>query len=369
MDRRLPRLADARRQDPASSVSVRGLPDRGRVVCHGFIESVTYAPGQPGGCLHRGRGRPRCARQQDLAAKTRGAGQSPRARHPAAQTAQRRPRPGQCSPARPSLPAPGASGRPVPRTGSAWSGWDAAASPESTPAPNSAWRAWSPSVTACPPCSIPATKYSPARRSNDLAREVRASSPAGPGRAGTASRTSPAGAGLRSSSPPGSSAHRRASSPKATRPRPDCTVPATATSTCSKAPAGSRASPRASSPAWCSWSLSRSPANCPWPLIASLAAAAVFTVVRLVQRKPLTQALAGIVGVGISAWLANSTGKAEDFYVLGVLHQRRLHRGHGASPSPSAGRSPGCSSASSGTKAWTGGRIPPGSRPTRSAPG
>ncbi len=37
-------MADAPRQDPASSVSVRGLPDRGRVLCHGFIESVTYAP-------------------------------------------------------------------------------------------------------------------------------------------------------------------------------------------------------------------------------------------------------------------------------------------------------------------------------------
>ncbi|MET1021516.1 MAG: DUF3159 domain-containing protein [Arthrobacter sp.] len=54
-------------------------------------------------------------------------------------------------------------------------------------------------------------------------------------------------------------------------------------------------------------------------LILSLAAAAVFTVVRLVQRKPLTQALAGIAGVGISAWLANSTGKAEDFYVPGFF--------------------------------------------------
>jgi hypothetical protein len=54
-------------------------------------------------------------------------------------------------------------------------------------------------------------------------------------------------------------------------------------------------------------------------LIGALAAAAVFTVVRLVQKRPLTQALAGVVGVGISAWLANSTGKAEDFYVLGFL--------------------------------------------------
>ncbi|MEC5192479.1 MULTISPECIES: hypothetical protein [unclassified Arthrobacter] len=37
-------MADSPRQDPASSVSVRGLPDRGRVLCHGYIESVTYPP-------------------------------------------------------------------------------------------------------------------------------------------------------------------------------------------------------------------------------------------------------------------------------------------------------------------------------------
>lgn len=54
-------------------------------------------------------------------------------------------------------------------------------------------------------------------------------------------------------------------------------------------------------------------------LVSALAAAAVFTVVRLVQRRPLTQALAGIVGVGISAWLANTTGKAEDFYLPGFF--------------------------------------------------
>jgi hypothetical protein len=57
----------------------------------------------------------------------------------------------------------------------------------------------------------------------------------------------------------------------------------------------------------------------PVALISALATAAVFTVARLIQRKPLTQALAGVVGVGLSAWLANSTGKAEDFYVLGFL--------------------------------------------------
>ncbi|MEK0157251.1 DUF3159 domain-containing protein [Arthrobacter oryzae] len=54
-------------------------------------------------------------------------------------------------------------------------------------------------------------------------------------------------------------------------------------------------------------------------LVGALTAAAAFTVVRLVQRRPLTQALAGIVGVGISAWLAHTTGKAEDFYVPGFF--------------------------------------------------
>lgn len=54
-------------------------------------------------------------------------------------------------------------------------------------------------------------------------------------------------------------------------------------------------------------------------LVAALASAAIFTVVRLVQRRPLTQALAGVVGVGISAWLANTTGKAEDFYLPGFF--------------------------------------------------
>jgi hypothetical protein len=37
-------LAEAAGKEPVAPVSVRGLPDRGRVLCHGFIESVTYAP-------------------------------------------------------------------------------------------------------------------------------------------------------------------------------------------------------------------------------------------------------------------------------------------------------------------------------------
>jgi hypothetical protein len=37
-------LVDAPGRKPADAVPVRGLPERGRVLCRGFIESVTYAP-------------------------------------------------------------------------------------------------------------------------------------------------------------------------------------------------------------------------------------------------------------------------------------------------------------------------------------
>ncbi|CAH0183745.1 MULTISPECIES: hypothetical protein [unclassified Arthrobacter] len=37
-------MADAAGRKAAAAVSVRDLPDRGRVLCHGFIESVTYMP-------------------------------------------------------------------------------------------------------------------------------------------------------------------------------------------------------------------------------------------------------------------------------------------------------------------------------------
>ena len=37
-------MADAAGRKTAAAISVRDLPDRGRVLCHGFIESVTYMP-------------------------------------------------------------------------------------------------------------------------------------------------------------------------------------------------------------------------------------------------------------------------------------------------------------------------------------
>ncbi|ALE07686.1 potassium ABC transporter [Arthrobacter sp. ERGS1:01] len=59
--------------------------------------------------------------------------------------------------------------------------------------------------------------------------------------------------------------------------------------------------------------------NLNWSLLASVAVALVFLVMRLVQRTPLTQALAGIAGVALSAVLAMTTGKAENYYLVGFL--------------------------------------------------
>lgn len=52
-------------------------------------------------------------------------------------------------------------------------------------------------------------------------------------------------------------------------------------------------------------------------LIAPLASAAIFTVVRLLQRTTATQAFSGLIGVGVCAFVANTTGQAEDFFLPG----------------------------------------------------
>lgn len=54
-------------------------------------------------------------------------------------------------------------------------------------------------------------------------------------------------------------------------------------------------------------------------LVAALAVSAVFTVIRLLTKSPLTQALSGLVGVGICAFVANRTGNAEDFFLPGFF--------------------------------------------------
>lgn len=54
-------------------------------------------------------------------------------------------------------------------------------------------------------------------------------------------------------------------------------------------------------------------------LVSALAVAVVFTVVRLVQRQSLVQAVSGLIGVGICALFANTTGEARDYYTPGFF--------------------------------------------------
>jgi len=52
-------------------------------------------------------------------------------------------------------------------------------------------------------------------------------------------------------------------------------------------------------------------------IIAPVAIGVVFSIVRLVQRQPVTQAVGGLLGIALSAVLALVSGRAEDFYVVG----------------------------------------------------
>ncbi len=57
----------------------------------------------------------------------------------------------------------------------------------------------------------------------------------------------------------------------------------------------------------------------PISVLVPVGIAVVFVLVRLVSRTPLTQALAGVAGVAVSAGLALFTGRAEDNFVVGIV--------------------------------------------------
>lgn len=54
-------------------------------------------------------------------------------------------------------------------------------------------------------------------------------------------------------------------------------------------------------------------------LVASVGLAAVFTIIRLATRTPVTQAFAGLIAVAASAALALWTGRGQDNFVLGLI--------------------------------------------------
>jgi len=54
-------------------------------------------------------------------------------------------------------------------------------------------------------------------------------------------------------------------------------------------------------------------------IIAALVPAVLLALWRIVAREPLTQAISGVVGIGIGAWIASRTGNASDVFVPGIL--------------------------------------------------
>ena len=57
----------------------------------------------------------------------------------------------------------------------------------------------------------------------------------------------------------------------------------------------------------------------PRSVIAAVVPAVVFTVWRLAAREPLTQALGGLFGIALGAGIALFTGRAQDFFVPGIV--------------------------------------------------
>ena len=47
----------------------------------------------------------------------------------------------------------------------------------------------------------------------------------------------------------------------------------------------------------------------------ALALSLFLTLLRLVKRETIQHAISGVIGVAVCAWLANRSGKAEDFYL------------------------------------------------------
>jgi hypothetical protein len=54
-------------------------------------------------------------------------------------------------------------------------------------------------------------------------------------------------------------------------------------------------------------------------LIVAIAIGVVLTIVRLIRRDPLQNVIGGFLGLALAAWIANKTGKAENFYLPGLL--------------------------------------------------
>lgn len=59
--------------------------------------------------------------------------------------------------------------------------------------------------------------------------------------------------------------------------------------------------------------------NLTWSIVAALVPAVALAIWRLVARETLTQAIGGVLGVALGAWLAHHTGRAESFFLPSLI--------------------------------------------------
>ena len=55
-----------------------------------------------------------------------------------------------------------------------------------------------------------------------------------------------------------------------------------------------------------------------WAIGSALAAGVLIAALRLIRHKPVTQAIAGLFGVGIAAFIAHRTGSAKGYFLFGI---------------------------------------------------
>jgi hypothetical protein len=55
-----------------------------------------------------------------------------------------------------------------------------------------------------------------------------------------------------------------------------------------------------------------------WGIGAALAAAVLIAIMRIIRKRPVTQAIAGVFGVGIAAYIAYRTDSAKGYFLLGI---------------------------------------------------
>ena len=56
-----------------------------------------------------------------------------------------------------------------------------------------------------------------------------------------------------------------------------------------------------------------------WSLVGALVPSVLLAAWRLIAREPLTQAVSGLIGIGIGAWLAVRTGRAENVFLPSII--------------------------------------------------